>query len=66
MSTSHCREVIDDHINDLNWKKLIDLGRLSLIGTASELTDIIQSMLYLSTTIGCSLGQHSVQQHLII
>ena len=66
MSTSHCREVIDDHINDLNWKKLIDLGRLSLIGTASELTDIIQSMLYLSATIGCSLGQHSVQQHLII
>jgi hypothetical protein len=26
MSTSHCREVIDDHMNDSNWKKLIDLG----------------------------------------
>jgi hypothetical protein len=27
MSTSHCREVIDDHMNDSNWKKLIDLGK---------------------------------------
>ena len=27
MSTSHRREVIDDHMNDLNWKKLIDLGK---------------------------------------
>ncbi|KAI9431800.1 hypothetical protein H4582DRAFT_2113351 [Lactarius indigo] len=25
MSTSHRREVIDDHMNDSNWKKLIDL-----------------------------------------
>ncbi|KAH9013467.1 hypothetical protein EDB85DRAFT_1876985 [Lactarius pseudohatsudake] len=28
MSTSHRREVIDDHMNDSNWKKLIDLGKL--------------------------------------
>lgn len=28
MSTSHRREVIDDHMGDSNWKKLIDLGRL--------------------------------------
>jgi hypothetical protein len=27
MSTSHRREVIDDHMNDSNWKKLIDLGK---------------------------------------
>jgi hypothetical protein len=33
MSTSHRREVIDDHMNDSNWKKLIDLGRLSLACT---------------------------------
>ncbi|KAH9028953.1 hypothetical protein EDB85DRAFT_1867506, partial [Lactarius pseudohatsudake] len=26
MSTSHRREVIDDHMNDSNWKKLINLG----------------------------------------
>ncbi|KAH9015214.1 hypothetical protein EDB84DRAFT_1567796 [Lactarius hengduanensis] len=26
MSTSHRREVIDDHMNDSNWKKLIDIG----------------------------------------
>ena len=26
MSTSHRREVIDDHMNDSNWKKLVDLG----------------------------------------
>ncbi|KAH9020124.1 hypothetical protein EDB85DRAFT_1844317, partial [Lactarius pseudohatsudake] len=24
---SHRREVIDDHMNDSNWKKLIDLGK---------------------------------------
>lgn len=29
MSTSHRREVIDDHMNDSNWKKLIGLGKLS-------------------------------------
>ena len=27
MSTSHCQEVIDKHMNDSNWKKLIDLGK---------------------------------------
>jgi hypothetical protein len=27
-------------MNDSNWKKLIDLGRLLLTGTASELTEI--------------------------
>jgi hypothetical protein len=27
MSTSHRKEVIDDHMNDSNWKKLIDIGR---------------------------------------
>ncbi len=35
MMTSHRREVIDDHMNDSNWKKLVDLGRLPLAGTAS-------------------------------
>ncbi|PCH39311.1 hypothetical protein WOLCODRAFT_85463, partial [Wolfiporia cocos MD-104 SS10] len=25
MSTAHCREVIDDHMNDLNWKKMTGL-----------------------------------------
>jgi hypothetical protein len=25
MSISHCQEVIDDHMNNSNWKKLIDL-----------------------------------------
>jgi hypothetical protein len=29
MSTSHRKEVIDDHMGDSNWKKLIDLGMLS-------------------------------------
>ena len=33
MSTLHRREVIDDHMNDSNWKKLIGLGRLPLTGT---------------------------------
>jgi hypothetical protein len=53
MSTSHHWEVIDDHMNDSNWKKLIDLGRVPLTCTpsdASELTEIIQSMLYLDAT----------------
>ncbi|KAH9170154.1 hypothetical protein EDB89DRAFT_1908022 [Lactarius sanguifluus] len=29
MSTSHRREVIDDHMNDSNWKKLIDIGKFN-------------------------------------
>jgi len=63
MSMSHCREVIDDHMNDSNWKKLIDLGKLPLTRAASKLTEIMQSMLYLNATTGHFLGQHSVQQH---
>jgi len=66
MSTSHRKEVIDDHINDSNWKKLIDLGRLPLKGTALELTEVMQSMLYLNTTTRRFLEQHLVRQHLII
>ena len=31
MSTSHRREVIDDHMNDSNWKKLVDIGKSSLL-----------------------------------
>jgi len=57
----HCREVIDNHMNDSNWKKLVDLGRLPLTGTASELTVLMQSMLYLNATIGHFLGQCLVQ-----
>jgi hypothetical protein len=68
MSTSHRREVIDDHMNDSNWKKLIDLGkgRLPLIGTTLELTEIMQSMPYLNATTRRFLGQRLVRQHLII
>ena len=66
MSTSHRREVIDDHMNDSNWKKLVDLGELPLIGAASELTEVMQSMLCLNATAGHFPGQCSVQQHLII
>jgi len=65
MSTSHRREVIDDHMNDSNWKKLVDLGRLPLTGTASELTVFMQSTLYLNATAGRFLGQCLVRQHLI-
>src|SRR6202012_3370443 len=38
MSTSHHREVIDDHMNDSNWKKLIDLGMSLPINIALEFT----------------------------
>ena len=34
MSTSHCQEVIDDHMNDSNWEKLIDLGKFLPVDTA--------------------------------
>src|ERR1700744_6649762 len=40
MSTSHRREVIDDHMNDSNWKKLIDLGKFLLMDAASVLTQV--------------------------
>ena len=65
MSTSHCREVIDDHMNDSNWKKLVDLGRLPSTGTASELTEIVQSMQYLNATAGHFPVPCSARQHLI-
>jgi len=39
MLTSHHREVIDDHMNNSNWKKLVDLGKHPLKGTALELID---------------------------
>ena len=61
MSTSHRREVIDDHMNDSNWKKLVNLGEHHLKGTALELTESIKSMPYLSTITGHFLGQCSVQ-----
>ncbi|KAH9023726.1 hypothetical protein EDB85DRAFT_1894666 [Lactarius pseudohatsudake] len=38
MSTSHRREVIDDHMNDSNWKKLIDLGKFLPMDAASALS----------------------------
>ena len=38
MSTSHCWEVIDDHMNDSNWKKLINLGKFPLMNAGSMLT----------------------------
>jgi hypothetical protein len=65
MSTSHRREVIDDHMNDSNWKKLVDLGRLPLTGIALELTEITQSMLYPNATAGRFLEQCSARQHSI-
>ena len=36
MFTSHRMEVIDDHMNDSNWKKLIGLGRLPLTGAGAR------------------------------
>jgi hypothetical protein len=68
MSTSHRREVIDDHMNDSNWKKLVTLGELPrpLTCAASELTEIKQSMLYLNGIAKPFLGQCSVRKHLII
>jgi len=65
MSTSHHREVIDDHMNDSNWKKLVSLGKHPLTGTASELTEVMQSMLYLNATTGHFWEQCSGWQHLI-
>jgi len=64
MLTSHHREVIDNHINDSNWKKLVDLGEHPLKGTVLELIDSIKSMLFPSTITGHFLGQCLVWQHL--
>ncbi|KAF8259617.1 hypothetical protein EI94DRAFT_1615121 [Lactarius quietus] len=38
MSSSHRREVIDNHMNDSNWKKLIDIGRCLAIDIILALT----------------------------
>jgi len=59
MSTSYRREVIYDHMNDSNWKKLVNLGEPPLTGAVSELTEVMQSMLCLNTTTGHFLGQCS-------
>ncbi|KAF8260379.1 hypothetical protein EI94DRAFT_1611233, partial [Lactarius quietus] len=37
MSTSHHWEVIDDHMNDSNWRKLIDSDKFSPNDTTSML-----------------------------
>jgi hypothetical protein len=52
ISTSHRREVIDDHMNNSNWKKLINLGQFLFTGSTVELTGIIQSMSYQDATVG--------------
>ena len=68
MFTSHCREVIDDHMNDSNWKKLIDLGGFPLTGSTGTLhqsSQIMQSMPYLNTTRRRFLGLCLAWQHLI-
>jgi hypothetical protein len=36
MSTSHRREVIDDHMNDSNWKKLVSVGTFPPIESMSH------------------------------
>ena len=59
MFTSHYREVIDNHMNNANWKKLIDLGGFPLIGstdTPHQSSQIMQSMLYLNATRRHFLG----------
>jgi len=38
MSTSHRRELIDDHMNDSNWKKLIGIGKYPDIDASLILT----------------------------
>jgi hypothetical protein len=38
MSTSHPQEVMDDHMNDSNWKKLIDLSKFPHRFATSKLT----------------------------
>jgi hypothetical protein len=50
MSMSHHREVIDDHMNDSNWKKLLGLGKFHLARLESALTEIVQLMLCLRAT----------------
>ena len=53
MFTSHHREVIDNHMNNSNWKKLVNLSGFPLIGstgTSHQSSQIMQSMLYLNAT----------------
>jgi hypothetical protein len=60
ISTSHRREIIDDHMNDSNWKKLVDLGQFLFTGSTAELTGLIQSMPYQNATVGHFLAQFLV------
>ena len=29
MGEGHCRVTLDDHMNDLNWKKLVGMGKFN-------------------------------------
>jgi hypothetical protein len=57
MSTSHRREVIDDHMNDSNWKKLVNIGAFPLTYLGPVLTQIMQLALYPIATAGHFRGQ---------
>jgi Kyakuja-Dileera-Zisupton transposase len=59
MSTSHRREVIDDHMNDSNWKKLVDLGKFPPKYTISFLTGHVVSAVskrYKKALLGTTLS----------
>ncbi|KAI9447428.1 hypothetical protein H4582DRAFT_2051188 [Lactarius indigo] len=51
MSTSHRREVIDNHMNDSNWKKLIDLGKFFPMDAALVLTLVVRYQKALSAAM---------------
>src|ERR1700684_1604942 len=59
MSTSHRREVIDDHMNDSNWKKLVDIGKfpqIYWIGTHADQTVNAVSTRYRRALSGAALS----------
>ena len=41
MLTSHRKEVIDDHMNDSNWKKLVGMGKFPSKSTTLVLMEIV-------------------------
>ena len=64
MSTSHRREVIDDHMNDSNWKKLIAIGKYPAMDTTISAHSVMQSVPYLGTTERHFWEQSQARQHL--
>jgi hypothetical protein len=46
MTTAHRRECLDDHMNDSNWKKLVNMGRFAVLSICMSLMFVHVTQFY--------------------